>query len=602
MSVTIIFQPLGRKGRLPRGTTLLEAARRLGVGLSGVCGGLGACGTCRVVIPPESRTALSPPTSTETERLDAAELGRGARLACQAQVLADLHVLIPPDSLTASQRVQVEGRQTPVAPDPEVVAHDLELDPASLADPRSDAARLREKLGRAVRFDLAVLQTTPSRLREWGWRARAAVRGDEVVALLPPDTPLLGLAVDLGTTKLAGYLLDLETGRTLASAGEMNPQLAYGEDVMARITYGMQEPEGARRLQEAAARGIGDLLQRLCTEAEAQTDQVVEAVVVGNTAMHHLFLGLPTRSLGLAPYVPVESGPLEVRAREVGLDLAPGAVIYLLPNVAGFVGADHVAALLATRTNEADVPTLLLDIGTNTEICLAANGRLLSCSTASGPAFEGAHIRFGMRAAPGAIERVRLIGGEVFWEAVEGRPPVGICGSGILDAVAELRRAGVLGDRGRMAADPRVHPGQYGPEFALVPAETSGLGQAITLSRKDVSEVQLAKAAIAAGWQVLLEEAGIQEDEVQRVIVAGAFGTYIDTKGAVFIGMLPAIPLERFEQVGNVAGTGARMALVSQAERERAARIARRVEYVELTVHPNFQERFTQALRLTGNK
>jgi uncharacterized 2Fe-2S/4Fe-4S cluster protein (DUF4445 family) len=207
-----------------------------------------------------------------------------------------------------------------------------------------------------------------------------------------------------------------------------------------------------------------------------------------------------------------------------------------------------------------------------------------------------------MRAAPGAIERVRLVEGEVLWETVEGRPPVGICGSGILDAVAELRRAGVLGDRGGMAAGPRVHPGQHGPAFVLVPAETSGLGRPITISRKDVSEIQLAKAAIAAGWQVLLEEAGIQEDEVRRVIVAGAFGTYIDIKGAVFIEMLPAIPLERFEQVGNVAGTGARMALISQAERERAACIARQVEYVELTTHPHFQERFAQALRLTGNE
>ncbi len=597
-TVEITFQPLGRKGRFPRGVTLLEAARRLCVGLSAVCGGQGFCATCLVVVPPASRAALSPPTATEAERLGEMELAHGVRLACQGRALANLHVLVPPESLTASQRTQVEGRQTPVVVDPVVMPYDLELDPASLEDLRSDATRLREKLGRPVRFDLEVLRTAPRHLRAWNWRARAAVRDDEVVALLPPSTPLLGLAVDLGTSKLAGYLVNLETGETVATGGEMNPQLAYGEDVMARITYAMQGPEGARRLQQAAVEGIQGLLNRLCREAGAERNQVVDATVVGNTAMHHLFLGLPTEQLGLAPYVPVEDDALEVRARDVGLDLSAGAMVHLLPNVAGFVGADHVAALLATRMDETTEITLLLDIGTNTEMCLAAGGRLLSCSAASGPAFEGGHIRFGMRAAPGAIERVRLIAGQVFWETVEGQPPVGICGSGILDAVAQLRQAGVLDSRGSMAKSPRVRQGQRGPEFVLVPAEASGMGREITISRKDVSEIQLAKAAIAAGWQVLLEEAGVREKEVARVVVAGAFGTYVDVEQAVAIGMLPAVTLERIEQVGNVAGTGARIALVSRAERERAARLARRVEYVELTVQPVFRERFTQALGL----
>jgi len=410
----------------------------------------------------------------------------------------------------------------------------------------------------------------------------------------------VGVAVDLGTTKLAGYLLNLETGETLASVGAMNPQLAYGEDVMARITYALQEPEGAERLRQAAVEGLSQLVRDLCAQAGVPPEHVVEAVVVGNTAMHHLFLGLPTRPLGLAPYVPVESGPLDVRARDVGLPLAPGAMVHLLPTVAGFVGADHVAALLATRMEEADRPTLLLDIGTNTEIGLSVGGNLFSCSAASGPAFEGAHIRFGMRAAPGALERVRMIEGRVYWETVEGAPPVGICGSGILDAVAELRGAGFLNGRGGWANSdrPPFLSGDNGPEFVLVPAEASGLGRAITVSRKDVGEIQLAKAAIAAGWQILLEEAGIRESDLARVLVAGAFGTYIDIGHAVAIGLLPRLPLDRFEQVGNVAGTGARMALLSRAERERAARLARRVRYVELTVHPSFRERFAQALQL----
>ena len=598
--VAISFQPLGRRGQVPAGISVLEAARRLGVGLSGVCGGLGACGTCRVVIPPEYRDALSPISDTERGRLGEEEIARGVRLACRAIIRRPLQVFVPPESLTASQRTQVEGRQTPVRIDPVVISADLHLPPPTLSDPRSDAERIRDGLSRPVRLDLAVLRRSPPSLREWDWAVRAVLRGDEVVALLPPGTPLIGVAVDLGTTKLAGYLLNLETGETLASAGAMNPQLAYGEDVMARITYALQEKDGAERLRQAAADGLAQLVGDLCTQAGVQSEHIVEAVIVGNTAMHHLFLGLPVRPLGLAPYVPVESAPLDVRAREVGLPLAPGAMIHVLPNVAGFVGADHVAALLATRMDEADRPTLLLDIGTNTEICLSVGGDLFSCSAASGPAFEGAHIRFGMRAAPGAVERVRIIEGRVYCETVEGALPVGICGSGILDAVAELRHAGFLSGRGGWVSNdaPPLLSGDNGPEFVLVPAEASGLGRAITISRKDVGEIQLAKAAIAAGWQVLLEEAGIRESDLERVLVAGAFGTYIDIGHAVAIGLLPRLPLDRFEQVGNVAGTGARMALLSRAERERAARLARRVRYVELTIHPSFRERFAQALQL----
>jgi len=599
-TVTVSFQPLGRRGRVPAGISVLEAARRLGVGLSAVCGGAGVCGTCRVVVPPEGQDALSPLSDPERARLGDEDIARGVRLACRAFIRQSLQVFVPPESLTASQRTQVEGRQTPVRVDPVVVPADLQLPPPTLSDLRSDAERIRDGLGRPVRLDLEVLRRSPPSLREWGWAVRAVLRGDEVVALLPPGTPLVGVAVDLGTTKLAGYLLNLETGETLASVGAMNPQLAYGEDVMARITYALQEPEGAERLRQAAVEGLSQLVRDLCAQAGVPPEHVVEAVVVGNTAMHHLFLGLPTRPLGLAPYVPVESGPLDVRARDVGLPLAPGAMVHLLPNVAGFVGADHVAALLATRMEEADRPTLLLDIGTNTEIGLSVGGNLFSCSAASGPAFEGAHIRFGMRAAPGALERVRMIEGRVYWETVEGAPPVGICGSGILDAVAELRGAGFLNGRGGWANSdrPPFLSGDNGPEFVLVPAEASGLGRAITVSRKDVGEIQLAKAAIAAGWQILLEEAGIRESDLARVLVAGAFGTYIDIGHAVAIGLLPRLPLDRFEQVGNVAGTGARMALLSRAERERAARLARRVRYVELTVHPSFRERFAQALQL----
>ena len=591
-TVAISFQPAGRQGNFPRGVALLEAARRLGLGLSNLCGGAGLCGACQVIVPPAAQAALTPPTAVERERLGKAALQSGARLACQAHALADLHVLIPPPSLITAQRTQIEGRQTAVALDPPVRPCDVALPPPALDDPRADSARLRAALGQAVRIDLALLQELPARLRTQNGQARAVLRGDWLVALLPPGAPLLGLAFDLGTTKLAGYLLDLESGQTLATAGAMNPQLAYGEDVIARIAWAMQEEEGGRQLQEAAAEGLAGLTAALCAQAGVAADGVVEAVVVGNTAMHHLFLGLPVDSLGLSPYTAVEDQALDVPARQVGLPLAPGAMVHLLPNIAGFVGADHVAALLATRLDEAAAPTLLLDIGTNTEISLAAGGRLLCCSAASGPAFEGAHISAGMRAAPGAIERLRIVAGRVMWETVDGQPPAGLCGSGILDAVAQLRQAGLLDERGAFAAGETA--------FVLVAAKDAAHGEPVAISRQDVSRIQLAKAAIAAGWQVLLQEAGLRQDALARVLVAGAFGSYLDIASAVAIGMLPALPAERFEQVGNVAGTGARMALLSQAERQRAARLARQVEYIELATHPHFRQTFSRSLPLTA--
>ncbi|MEA3341269.1 MAG: ASKHA domain-containing protein, partial [Chloroflexota bacterium] len=326
----------------------------------------------------------------------------------------------------------------------------------------------------------------------------------------------------------------------------------------------------------------------------------VEAVLVGNTCMHHLALGLPADSLGLAPYVAVLSDSYDLKARDLGLSLSPGASVHLLPNIAGFVGADHVAMLLATSIHETDAITVGLDIGTNTEISLAAGGRLLSCSCASGPAFEGAHIHDGMRAAPGAIEWVRFVDGQVEYQTIDGAPPVGICGSGILDAVAELRRVGALRVNGAMQSDghPRVRGEGRGVEFVLVPAGERDAPRDIVVTRKDINEIQLAKAAIRAGVEVLLDEAGLEAEQVERVIVAGAFGTYLDVDSALAIGMFPPLPRERLVQVGNAAGMGAKLALLSRRCRRQAAEIARRVEYVELTTHTGFVGEYTEALML----
>jgi uncharacterized 2Fe-2S/4Fe-4S cluster protein (DUF4445 family) len=422
-------------------------------------------------------------------------------------------------------------------------------------------------------------------------------KGDTVVAVLPPGRPPLGIAVDLGTTKVAGYLVNLETGETLAAQGMMNPQIAYGEDVMARLTYVVHDELGARQLQEVIVGGLHELACALCLEAGQSPEWVVEWVIVGNTAMHHLLLGLPTGQLGAAPYVAALSDPSDFVARDIGLGCTPDALVHVLPNIAGFVGADHVAMLLGSGIDRAKDVVMGLDIGTNTEVALKVGDRLYACSTASGPAFEGAHIEAGMRAAPGAIERVWIRDGEVHYQVIDGQPPVGMCGSGILDAVGQLRKIGVLDERGAMSLDhPRTRRGPRGPEFVIVSGEASGNGHDIVLSRHDVSEIQLAKGAMRAGAQVLMAQAGITAADLDRIVIAGAFGSYIDIRNALRVGMFPPLAPEQFEQVGNAAGVGARQALISAERRAQAKRVARQAEYVELTNDPRFSMAFAESV------
>ena len=573
-----------------------------GVGLNAVCGGGGTCGTCRVRIV---EGKVSPPNKSEQEFLDDREFDAGYRLACQVVVLGDVLVDVPPESISAPQRAQIEGRERPVEVDPVVRAVDVTPESPTLHDLRSDEKRLREALLAqhglgSVRFDPMVLKGIPSLLRENGWGIRLFIRDGEVIGAAPRDASALGLAVDIGTTKVAAYLVDLETGETLGASGEMNPQIAFGEDVMARIAYAMETDDGGRELQEAIVEGLEERAHELCERCERGCDQILDAVLVGNTCMHHLVLGLPVDQLGVAPYVPALSSSCDVRARDLGLDISRGAYVHLLPNIAGFVGADHVSMVMASGLYEAEEITLGLDIGTNTEVSLAANGRILSCSTASGPAFEGAHIRDGMRAAPGAIEWVTMVDGRIEYQTIDGMPPVGICGSGILDSVAELRRIGVLKSNGSMkpGSHPRVRQRGDRPEFVLVPAGEDGALNDIVINRKDVSEIQLAKGAIRAGVEVLLDEAGIEVDQVDRVVVAGAFGTYLDVASARAIGMFPPLPLDRFDQVGNAAGIGAKMALLSRRYRQVAEEIAERVEYVELTTDARFASAYMDAMGL----
>ncbi|MBW1887465.1 MAG: DUF4445 domain-containing protein, partial [Deltaproteobacteria bacterium] len=416
------------------------------------------------------------------------------------------------------------------------------------------------------------------------------IRYGEAIDFRPPEKNPLGLAIDLGTTSIAVYLVDMETGRTLASEGMMNPQRAYGDDVMSRISYAMSN--GGGRLRQVVIEGLNDLIGKLCPEPEC----IMDVTLAGNTVMHHLFLGLPVKQLGLAPYLPVLKTSLDVKARDVGLHIAPGSYVYMLPNVAGFIGSDHIAMILATRIHETDKTVIALDIGTNTEIVLVHRGKTKSVSCASGPAFEGGHIKYGIGAISGAIERVTIRNSDVEFQTVDGDDPIGICGSGVLDTVAELCRLGFISRKGQLQSAPGVRQCGSMAEFLLVSAEKSGTQKDITITQKDIHEVQLAKAAIRTGIDMLLDEMEIGWKEVEEVIITGGFGASINPESALAINMFPPLRREQFNVVKNAAGMGSKLTLISKSERAQAEKIGRKISNLELMAHPHFNKRFAQSM------
>lgn len=594
----IDFEPLGRRGQCHAGNSILDCARQTGVGINSVCGGYGTCESCKVQV---ISGTVSEPTSIELGTFSKQELQDGWRLACQTFPESDCKLHIPSESMTSSQRTQIEGVSVSVTPEPPVHFYQLDLPRPSASDLRADDIRVLQSLNQQHKIDCQaidneVLRDISPQLRSVNWQCQAVVRDTEVIALMPLSHHHIGLAIDLGSTKIAAYLADLDSGQALAAQGIMNPQISYGEDIISRIQRAMKSSSEATRLQKLAIDAINDLATNLCKEISAIPEEISEAVVVGNTAMHHLFLGLPVSQLAFAPYLPAVSAALDIKGRDIGLHLAPGAYVHLLPNIAGFVGADHVAMLLSTVGEQGIGTILALDIGTNTEVSLISKGETFSVSCASGPAFEGGHIKHGMRAAEGAIERLRITDSDVQYQTIGGVPPVGICGSAILDALAQLHTVGVLDKGGRMKdSHPHVRSQNKQYEFVLVSEKERYGRPAITITQRDIRELQLAKAAIRTGIEVLLEKTGGSEEQIDQVIIAGAFGTYIDIASAVAIGMLPSLPLNRFSQVGNAAGMGAKLALISTSKRAEAKRIASRIHYVELSNAPHFQEMFIQA-------
>ena len=474
----VTIEPAGRKVAVPAGTTILAAARAAGVQVNAVCGGKGTCEACKVLVV---NGEFSPPSTVEKNWLQQIGVQTGLRLACQTTIHSDAKVQFPPESLATQQLLQLEGQHNPLTLHPAVQRIDLSLGSTIGAEKQSTAEKVREalKINGFLHTDLPddLLLEILNILHLNENRVSLVLFAAQLIAVLPPNDHMLGLAVDIGTTKLAAFLVDLQTGHTLASAGVVNPQIAYGEDVLSRIQYTDEYPEGAHILQKELVRSLNTLIGELIKQTGVAATRIVDCVMVGNTAMHHLLAGLPVHSLGTAPYRPARINSMSFPAEEIGLCIAGRARVYLPPNVAGFVGGDHIAMLLATQAEKSLQTVAAMDIGTNTEISLVHKGRHLVCSCASGPAFEGAHIRNGVRAIPGAIERVFIDGNEVKIQTIEDQPAVGICGSGILDVVAELRKVDLIDSRGAFVRhDPRLTVREGKTEFVLVQAEMSGSG------------------------------------------------------------------------------------------------------------------------------
>jgi uncharacterized 2Fe-2S/4Fe-4S cluster protein (DUF4445 family) len=623
--ISVLFQPSGRRGEIKAGKTVLQAAQELGAPLESVCGGKHTCGKCKVRVQGRavekadfSGTLCSPFTPEEEKFISPEERKAGYRLGCVVQLYEEALIFIPEESRGFQQVIRKEAGHITVELNPAVKAYYVELPPPTLKDPLADLERLQLALGNAsglkdLSIDFAALQFLPQRLRSGEWKVTVMVWMDREIIDIQPGRiqDFYGIAVDIGTTTVAAYLCNLRTGQLVSSGSMMNPQVAYGEDVMARITHAMANPgEGLKSMQEAILNGMNSLIHSAAESARVSPPAVLEMTVVGNTAMHHIFLGIDPHSLGLSPFPPATHHSQNVKARDLGLQIHPAAYVHVLPIEAGFVGADNVGVLISETPYEKDEMALTIDIGTNGELVLGNRRRLLSSSCATGPALEGAHLRFGMRAAPGAIERVRVrpeafeveykVIGLEKWnvecspEEIQAR---GICGSGIIEAVAEMFRAGVVEKSGRIngsLSTPRLRKVEKGYEFVVAWARETAIGQDITISTADVRAVQLAKGALYSGAKVMMKVLGV--DRLDTVILAGGFGSYIDPERAMILGMFPDCDLKRVISVGNAAGDGARIALLNREKRKEADRIAREVEYIELTVYPEFTMEFAEAM------
>ncbi|RMG01609.1 MAG: DUF4445 domain-containing protein [Nitrospirae bacterium] len=631
----VIFQPSGRRGEIEEGKTLLEAAQALGVDIEALCGSKKVCGKCKVRIEEgffekdnieSSMAHLSPFTDDEKKHIKP-EDGPNMRLACSAEIHGDVKVFVPERSRAGKQIVRKAAKELSIALDPAVKKYNLEMPEPSLHDMTTgDMERvisfLEKEYGlKDLKFDYQVLKELQDAIRKGEWKITVTVWMDQEIIKVEPGfvEPLYGLAVDVGTTTAVGYLCDLNTGRVINTESMMNPQVPYGEDVMSRITYAMTNPDGLEKMQKAIIEGLNEIIERvsadLRTNGKNGGSSISDMTIVFNTAMHHIFLGLNPEYIGRSPFIPAIQKSLNIKARDMGLKINPGSYVHVLPIEAGFVGADNVGVLIAEEPYNQDEMVLIIDIGTNGELLLGNREKVYSTSCATGPAFEGAQIKFGMRAAPGAIEKIRIdpetkepkykVIGKADWHThLEEINAKGICGSGIIDAVAEMFKAGIIDKSGKFNMDletPRVRKGSDGkPEYVLAWAEETSIGTDITITQADVRALQLAKGALYAGAKLMMKRLGIKT--LDRVVLAGAFGSYIDKESALTLGMFPDCNIEKVYAVGNAAGDGARMALLNRSKRQEADEKARWVEFVEIAVEPEFEKEFMMAMHIPHMK
>ncbi len=632
----VIFTPSGKRGRFPVGTPVLTAARQLGVDLDSVCGGRGICSKCQITpsfgdFPKHGVTvsehALSNWNSVE-ERYDQKRgLTKGRRLGCQAQIQGDIVIDVPPESQVHRQVVRKDAGTRVMEMAPAIRRVLVSVEEPDMHEPTGDFERLATSLEnqwkiRNVKSDLRVLRQLQTRLRKGSWEVTVTLHqphdGPTRILDVAPgydDAPLYGLAIDLGSTTIAAHLTSLTDGSVAASAGTMNPQIRFGEDLMSRVSYAMMNPGGDREMTDAVREAIRALALDLATEAEIGPAQIVEAVFVCNPVMHHLLLGIDPVELGQAPFALATSGSMEIPASDIGLStIHPGARVYILPCIAGHVGADAAAVALSEAPNKSEDLVLVVDVGTNAEILLGNKTRVLACSSPTGPAFEGAQISSGQRAAPGAIERVeidpvtkaprfRIIGVDLwsdedgFAEASAVTGITGICGSGIIEAVAEMRLAGLLDPSGLIGSAEQTGTSRSIPEgrthaYVLHDGTADG-GPLITVTQGDIRAIQLAKSALYAGARLLMDEMGVET--VDRVTLAGAFGAHISPEHAMILGMIPDVALDKVTSAGNAAGTGARMALCSTRARAEIEATVGQITKVETAIEPRFQEHFVNA-------
>ncbi|MEE9231017.1 MAG: ASKHA domain-containing protein [Acidobacteriota bacterium] len=629
----VIFQPSGSRGEVEDGATILEAGRRLGVEIETPCGGRLMCSKCRVRIEEgyferfgiESRLShLNPVSGKEREFFHSQGLtDPNLRQSCVAEIHGPVVIFVPEESRAVKQLVRKSAREVNIDIKPAVRRCFVEMEPATLQDPLADWERLQAALRAEhgvsdLSIDYLCLTQLQKLVRAAEWKVTAFVWNDapdgpggKVIRVVPGFVQyMLGLAVDVGTTTVAGFLCDLDSGRVLASESMMNPQTSYGDDVMARITYAMTKSDGLATLRKAILEGLNAIVEQVCKTAGYKPEEILETVLVGNTCMDHIFLNIDPRYVGVSPFCPAIHHSVDMKARDFGLRICPSGNIHVLPNVAGFVGADNVSCIIAEEPHRQDDVMLVIDIGTNGELVLGNRHRLISASVPTGPAFEGAQITHGMRAAPGAIENVMIdpVSWDVRFKTIGQEkwsnefPPAevqarGLCGSAMIDLGWEMFRAGVIDASGRFSKEThsaRLRKGANGMEFVIAWSAQTAIGRDITFNVADVRALQLAKAAMYSAAKIMMRRMGV--DQIDKIVLAGAFGSYIDKIKAMAMGLIPDCELKKTYAVGNAAGDGARMALLNTDKRAEANQIAMQVEYVELTVEADYEKQFAEAM------